>query len=357
MSALNIAGDDASLPLAATVVQDRAARQPRRRGHRLPAVPLGELHGQAAARAAGRLGRRGAAGTKAAAVERCPGRGGSGSGWRRGCGAAGCRWTADRTALAARAPTISADGVVLAVPPEAAAQAVPAGRRGRAGHRRGPVERAGHLADRQRARDLRPAGHPAAVRGRGGLAGAVGVRQDRARPGCGPGSTWRCRCPPRTATWTSRPRPLREQFLPALAELFPAARDARVTDFFVTRERRATFRQVPGLRRLRPGAATWLPGLVLAGAWTDTGWPDTMEGAVRSGLTAARVAAPGRCRPGRLRAGPRPRRRSRPVRAAASPGTGRLGGRERRHDRHHPGRRGDRPRPGRARRSRRPWPG
>ncbi|NEA21840.1 FAD-dependent oxidoreductase, partial [Actinomadura bangladeshensis] len=36
-------------------------------------------------------------------------------------------------------------------------------------------------------------------------------------------------------------------------------------------------------------AATRAPGLFLAGAWTDTGWPDTMEGAVRSGLTAARL--------------------------------------------------------------------
>jgi uncharacterized protein with NAD-binding domain and iron-sulfur cluster len=80
---------------------------------------------------------------------------------------------------------------------------------------------------------------------------------------------------------------LRERFLPALEELYPAARDARVTDFFVTRERRATFRQAPGCSALRPGAATSLPGLVLAGAWTDTGWPDTMEGAVRSGRTAA----------------------------------------------------------------------
>ncbi len=81
---------------------------------------------------------------------------------------------------------------------------------------------------------------------------------------------------------------LREIFLPALAELFPAARTARVTDFFVTRERRATFRQVPGCERLRPPAATALAGLTVAGAWTDTGWPDTMEGAVRSGLNAAR---------------------------------------------------------------------
>ena len=64
-----------------------------------------------------------------------------------------------------------------------------------------------------------------------------------------------------------------------------------MTEFFVTRERRATFRQVPGTARLRPKAATGLAGLVLAGSWTDTGWPDTMEGAVRSGLNAV-VAAP-----------------------------------------------------------------
>jgi uncharacterized protein with NAD-binding domain and iron-sulfur cluster len=81
---------------------------------------------------------------------------------------------------------------------------------------------------------------------------------------------------------------LRERFVPALEDLIPDARDARITDFFVTRERRATFRQVPGCAALRPGAATALPGLVIAGAWTDTGWPDTMEGAVRSGLNAAR---------------------------------------------------------------------
>jgi uncharacterized protein with NAD-binding domain and iron-sulfur cluster len=97
---------------------------------------------------------------------------------------------------------------------------------------------------------------------------------------------------------------LREQFLPAMADLFPAAHEARVSDFFVTRERRATLRQVPGCERLRPPAATVLPGLVLAGAWTDTGWPDTMEGAVRSGLNAVRalrqeLAAAGRLsRPG-----------------------------------------------------------
>ena len=77
----------------------------------------------------------------------------------------------------------------------------------------------------------------------------------------------------------------------ALAELFPAARHTPVRDAFVTREPRATFRQSPGTRAYRPGPVTRLPGLVLAGAWTDTGWPDTMEGAVRSGQNAADVVA------------------------------------------------------------------
>jgi len=84
-------------------------------------------------------------------------------------------------------------------------------------------------------------------------------------------------------------RQLRAVFLPALEQLLPAARAARVTDFFVTRERRATFRQVPGTAALRPAAPTRMDGLALAGAWTNTGWPDTMEGAVRSGLEAART--------------------------------------------------------------------
>ncbi|MFJ8577876.1 hydroxysqualene dehydroxylase HpnE [Micromonospora sp. NPDC093277] len=77
----------------------------------------------------------------------------------------------------------------------------------------------------------------------------------------------------------------------ALAALFPAARHTPVRDAFVTREPRATFRQAPGTRAYRPATTTRLPGLVLAGAWTDTGWPDTMEGAVRSGQEAADVVA------------------------------------------------------------------
>ena len=86
---------------------------------------------------------------------------------------------------------------------------------------------------------------------------------------------------------------LRGRYLPALERLLPDAREATVLDVTVTREPRATFRAAPGSRRLRAGTHTSVPGLYLAGAWTDTGWPATMEGAVRSGLAAARAALAG----------------------------------------------------------------
>ncbi|HLL36240.1 MAG TPA: hydroxysqualene dehydroxylase HpnE [Streptomyces sp.] len=95
---------------------------------------------------------------------------------------------------------------------------------------------------------------------------------------------------------------LRERFLPELERLLPRTRGAEVKDFFVTRERTATFAPAPGVGRLRPGARTKAPGLYLAGAWTATGWPATMESAVRSGISAADAAlrALGRPRPRHL---------------------------------------------------------
>lgn len=82
-------------------------------------------------------------------------------------------------------------------------------------------------------------------------------------------------------------RQLCDQFGTALARLLPAARRATVLDAFVTRERHATFRQQVGTAALRPAADPGLDGVRLAGAWTATGWPDTMESAVRSGVRAA----------------------------------------------------------------------
>lgn len=76
-----------------------------------------------------------------------------------------------------------------------------------------------------------------------------------------------------------------------LRRLLPAAGPARVVDAFVTRERRAAFVAAPGSAGLRPVAATGVAGLALAGAWTATGLPDTMEGAVVSGHAAARAIA------------------------------------------------------------------
>ena len=80
---------------------------------------------------------------------------------------------------------------------------------------------------------------------------------------------------------------LRELYLPALRELLPRAREAKVESFLATREHAATFRASPGVGALRPGPRTSVPGLLLAGAWTATGWPATLEGAVLSGHAAA----------------------------------------------------------------------
>ena len=80
---------------------------------------------------------------------------------------------------------------------------------------------------------------------------------------------------------------LRERYVAALAELLPAAREAHVERFIVTKEHAATFRATPGTAALRPAAATALEGVVLAGAWTATGGPATLESAALSGHAAA----------------------------------------------------------------------
>jgi uncharacterized protein with NAD-binding domain and iron-sulfur cluster len=70
--------------------------------------------------------------------------------------------------------------------------------------------------------------------------------------------------------------------------LFPAARTAELKRALVVKQREATFAARPGVSRLRPGQRTPIGNLFLAGDWTDTGWPATMESAVRSGRLAAR---------------------------------------------------------------------
>jgi squalene-associated FAD-dependent desaturase len=75
--------------------------------------------------------------------------------------------------------------------------------------------------------------------------------------------------------------------LKELAEFFPAAREAKLEKAHVVKEIRATFSARPGLEAHRPGNRTRAPNLFLAGDWTKSGWPATMEGAVRSGYLAA----------------------------------------------------------------------
>ncbi len=81
-----------------------------------------------------------------------------------------------------------------------------------------------------------------------------------------------------------------ERYRLALADLFPQVAQAEVLDAVVTREHTATFAGRVGTASLRPGPKTAIAGVFLAGAWTNTGWPATMEGAVRSGNLAAQLA-------------------------------------------------------------------
>ena len=331
VSSLNIAGDDANLALAATVVKTGLLGKNNAADIGVPALPLGELHGDAAATHLAKLGGQVHLSAKVSAIEVNDPAAEPGSsphprftvhlarpmdpadaspadpGRHVGADSA----DADSAEPGYPATQLPADAVVLAVPHEAAARLVP------------PTTLPAGAVDSWSALGASPIVNVHVIYDRpvtdlpfaaaidspvqwvfdrtaiSGLALAASPpsAQDPDRP------TTTTSAPPAS----SAPRPqylaislsaadeyvdvpagqLRERFVPALADLFPAAREARVAEFFVTRERRATFRQAPGCNALRPKAGTRLPGLVLAGAWTDTGWPDTMEGAVRSGLAAA----------------------------------------------------------------------
>ena len=266
VSSLNSGGDEANLGLAATVVKTAllGARDAADIG--TPAIPLGDLHGGAAEALLARLGAQVRRNGKVTSVEPEPGGG-------------FLLRLADRGADEA----VPADGVVLAVPAPAAARLVPAGAVPDAGRWAGlgysPIVNVHVIYDRRVTR------LPFAA----AVDSPVQWVFDRTGPsGLAAGQYLAVSLSAADRYVDTPAARLREQFLPALAELFPAAAGARVSEFFVTRERRATFRQVPGCGMLRPGSQTAHAGLVLAGAWTDTGWPDTMEGAVRSGLNAAR---------------------------------------------------------------------
>jgi len=284
VSALNIAGDDASLALAATVVKTGLLGRSNAADIGVPALPLGELHGDAAATLLAKLDAQVLIGAKVSAIDaaaqtpKTPPAYPSGPRFRLATAGAGT--------LPAE---IAADAVVLAVPHEAAARLMPPGAlpdgtvAGWAGLGASPIVNVHVIYDRP-VTDLPFAAAVDSpvqwVFDRSRISGLDRSSPDRPQ--------YLAISLSAADDYVDVPAArLRDRLVPALAELFPAARDARVIEFFVTRERRATFRQAPGSARLRPRPGTQLPGLVLAGAWTATGWPDTMEGAVRSGLAAA----------------------------------------------------------------------
>jgi len=273
VSSLNVPGDDAALSLAAVVVKTGLLGDADAADIGVPALSLGELHGAAAARLLGKLGATVRLQTKVAAIEP---KGDSGFLIRLG---AGDGPAADDILLV--------DAVVLAVPHDQAARLIPPGALpaqtvdGWAGLGAAPIVNVHVIYDRPVMDVPFAAAVDSPVQW---VFDRTRISGMHARGDNGQYLAISLSAADEYVNMTVAE--LRDKFVAALAELFPAARDATVTEFFVTRERRATFRQVPGTARLRPQAATALAGLVLAGSWTDTGWPDTMEGAVRSGLSA-----------------------------------------------------------------------
>jgi len=266
---VNVRAKDASLALAAKVFKTGLLTEASAADLGWSRVPLAQLHADPAEAVLRRAG---------ATV-------------RRSARVTVLRTTRDRatgapsvTGVVVDGEPVDADAVVLAVPHEAAAQLLPAGGL----HDPASLEGLGRspIIDVHVVYDRRVVAHE--------VAAAVGspvqfVFDTTESSGLDPADG---QCVAVSVSGADdehgeRPDALIERYTHALAALFPAARGAKVVDAVVSREHAATFRGVPGTQRLRPRPASGIAGLYLAGAWTDTGWPATMEGAVRSGVAAA----------------------------------------------------------------------
>jgi squalene-associated FAD-dependent desaturase len=265
---LNLAPDEASLALAAKVFRTGLLDHAAACDVGYAAVPLGDIHCVAAARALERSGVEVLTGHRVESVE--PG------------GAVTCRspggvreWRSET--------------VVLAVPHREAFAMAPALSDGRAAGAAGlgasPIVNVHVIYDRQVTDLPFAAAVNSPVQWFFDRTGTSGLR--KARPS---GQYLAVTVSAADGVIDQSSRSLQQQFIAELGRLLPRAATANVTDAFVTRERRATFRQAPGSAGLRPQADSGLAGIWLAGAWTATGWPDTMEGAVRSGILAAEGA-------------------------------------------------------------------
>jgi hydroxysqualene dehydroxylase len=270
VATLNSRADQASLSLAATVFQEGLLTDAAAADIGWSLVPLGELHGDPALRCLTKQGVEVRTGVTVRGIEPAGGgpiAGSAGGGWE----------------VITDGARLSAEGVILAVPPAAAEQLLPPGsvtlppgwaqRLGSV-----PIVNVHVVLDRPVLDEPFVAGVDTPVQW---------VFDRTTQSGLERGQYLAVSLSAADDLVNTPTAALRAQFLPELAALLPAMRDAQVRDFFVTRERHATFRPAPGTAALRPPAVTALRGLFLAGAWTATGWPATMEGAVRSGTAAA----------------------------------------------------------------------
>jgi squalene-associated FAD-dependent desaturase len=259
---VNVRADEASLALAVKVFRTGLLDAADAGDLGWSTVPLGQLHGTNGAAA---LGAAGVEVRLSTAVDRLAPVGG---GWRLGAGA----------------DELEADDVIVATPPPVTAGLVPAGVLG-------PLEGLGaspivnvHLVFDRRVTDLAfCACVDSPVQFVFDRTGSSGLTE---------GQYLAISISGADADIGRRPEELVATYRDALSGIFPAVDRAGLLDGTVSREHAATFRGRPGTAALRPAARTSAPGLFVAGAWCATGWPATMEGAVRSGLAAARACVP-----------------------------------------------------------------
>ncbi|MFI5610804.1 hydroxysqualene dehydroxylase HpnE [Amycolatopsis sp. NPDC051903] len=261
VATLNATADEASLALAATVFQEGLLTDPAAADIGWSLVPLRQLHGDAALDALTAAGADVRTGTKVRSIEQ------SGAGWRVRTDAGEA--TFGQVVLAAPPPVTEKLAPPGAIP-------LPPGWSGGLGS--SPIVNVHVVLDRHVLDEPFVAGVRTPVQWVFDRTGQSGLTSGQYLAMSLSAADDLIDLP--TAQ-------LRERLLPELTGLLPEARGAEVLDFFVTRERHATFRPGPGTASLRPHAETNARGLYLAGAWTATGWPATMEGAARSGAAAA----------------------------------------------------------------------
>ena len=295
IATLNASAAEASLGLAAKVVRTGLLERADAADIGWADVPLQELHGEASAKALADAGADVRTSVKVREITRTDS--GyevaiSGRSLRDNGAAAQAEAAGDPAGGTGRGDSdvLTADAVVLAVPPPAAAALMPAGAHPDPASLEGlgasPIVNIHMIFDRVVMDQPFLAATNSPVQWIFDRTGASGLAASGVAP---PGSQYLALSQSAAAPWVDRPAAeLGAEFVAEVRRILPAARDAELVEVFVTRERTATFRQAPGSLALRAVAKTGLPGFALAGAWTDTGWPATMEGAVRSGLAAAR---------------------------------------------------------------------